>query len=95
MGMFDETDGKWIKIYKIVAVARFLIIVVFGLIAGIGDSSANFLDIGIGGDDDGALDFLVWLLVCGFVGCIQVVIDMLIIQFLNNVQIIREKIEKM
>ncbi len=93
--MFDERSEKWIKIYKGITVTLFWIYIIFGVIAGIGDSSTGFLDIGIGGDDDGFFDFIVWVLASGFVGFFQLVANMLIIQFLNNVQIIREKIEKM
>jgi hypothetical protein len=35
----------------------------------------------------------VWVLIGGIVGFWQLVPNMLIIQFLNNIQIIREKIE--
>lgn len=91
--MFDERSGKWIKIYRGLTIALFWLFIAFGILAGIGDSSSAFLDIGIGGDDDGFLDFIVWVLAGGFVGFIQLVTNMLIIQFFNNVQIIREKIE--
>lgn len=92
---FDEKDRKWIRWYKVVAIALFFIYALFGLIAGIGDSSAEYLDIGIGGDDDGFLDFILWVLIFGGIGYVQLVANMLIIQLLNNVQLIREKIEKM
>ena len=91
--MFDERSGKWIKIYRGLTIVLFWLYIAFGILAGIGDSSAWFLDIGIGGNDDGFLDFIVWVLAGGFVGFIQLVTNMLIIQFFNNVQIIREKIE--
>jgi hypothetical protein len=91
--MFDEKSGRWIKIYKILTIITFGICIAFGILAGIGDASASFLDIGIGGDDDGFFDFIVWVLIGGIVGFWQLVPNMLIIQFLNNIQIIREKIE--
>ena len=91
--MFNEKSGKWIRIYKGITVAAFWIFIAFGVIAGFGDSTAEFLDIGIGGDDDGLLDFIVWVLACGVVGFVQLVANMLVIQLLNNVQIIREKVE--
>lgn len=91
--MFDEKSGKWIRIYKGITVAAFWIYIIFGLVAGIGDSSASFLDIGLGGDDDGFLDFVVWVLAGGIIGYVQLVVNMLVIQLLNNVQIIREKLE--
>lgn len=91
--MFGEKSEKWIKIYRGLTIALFWLYIAFGILAGIGDSSAEFLDIGIGGDDDGFLDFIVWVLAGGFVGFIQLATNMLIVQFFNNVQIIREKIE--
>lgn len=91
--MFDEKSEKWIKIYRGVTIALFWLLIGFGILAGIGDASAGFLDIGIGGDDDGFFDFILWALAGGFAGFIQLVTNMLIIQFLNNVQIIRGEIE--
>ena len=91
--MFDERSEKWIRIYKGITVAFFWICVVGGVLGGIGDATASFLDFGLGGDDDGFLDLIVWVLGIGGFGCIQLVANMLIIQLLNNVQIIREKIE--
>lgn len=90
--MFDERSEKWIRIYKGITVAAFWIYIIFGVIAGIGDCSAEYLDIGIGGDDDGFLDFIVWVLAGGIVGYVQLVANMLVIQFLNNVQTIREAV---
>ena len=91
--MFDEKSTKWIKIYRGITIVIFWICVVGGLLGGIGDATAGFLDFGLGGDDDGFLDLIVWVLGIGGFGCIQLVVNMLIIQLLNNVQIIREKIE--
>lgn len=88
--MFDERSDKWIGIYKGVTVAIFLIFSIFGLIGGICDSTcADFLDIGLGGDDDGFLDFIVWILIGGGIGFIQLVTNMLVINFLDNVESIR------
>lgn len=92
--MFDEKSSKWIRIYKGITIALFFVFVLFGLIAGIGDASGEILDFGIGGDDDGFLDFIIWLIVGAGVGFIQLVANMLLIQLLNNVQTIREKLEK-
>ena len=90
--MFDERSGKWIYFYRGLTIALFWLFIAFGILAGIGDFSGEFLDIDIGGDTF-FWDFIVWVLACGFVGFIQLVTNMLIIQFFNNVQIIREKIE--
>lgn len=91
--MFNEKSGKWIKIYKGITVALFFVFIVFGMVAGIGDASCSFFDIDLGGDI-GLFDFLIWVVLGSFVGYVQLVFNMLIIQLLNNVQIIREKNEK-
>ncbi len=52
------------------------------------------MDIGIGGDDDGFFDFIVWILVGAVAGTIHLVVNMLLIQVFNNIQTIRKKIEK-
>lgn len=79
--MFDERSGKWIKIYKGLTIALFWLFIAFGILAGIEYSYSEFFG------------FILGALAGGFVGFIQLVINMLIIQFFNNVQIIREKIE--
>ena len=71
----------------------FFCAIIFGIVAGIGDASCEYLDIGIGGDD-GFLDFIVWVIASGFIGFIQLTANMLVLQLLNNIQIIRERLEK-
>ena len=100
--MFDEKSCKWIQIYKVLTIIIFLVIIAFGIIAGFGDGSTLFLDADpwpfyrsdileyyfeLG-------DFIIWVLASGVVGIIQLASNMIVIQFLNNVQIIREKLEK-
>ena len=99
--MFDEKSCKWIQIYKVLTVIIFLVIIAFGIIAGFGDGTTLFLDEDPWPGNDGILDdyfelgdFIIWILASGIVGFIQLVSNMLVIQFLNNVQIIREKVEK-
>ena len=91
--MFDEKNCKWIKIYKMLTIATFFAFIIFGIVAGIGDASCEFLDIDIGGDII-FFDLILWVLAGGVVGFIQLVFNMLVIQLLNNVQIIREKAEE-
>ena len=86
--MFDERSEKWIKIYKNITVIMFWLYVAAGV--------AMFfmgLDGWFGWLDDGFLDGLIGLAAGVGVGYITLVVNMLVIQFLNNVQIIREKIE--
>lgn len=89
--MFNEKSARWIRIYKVLTLIAFWIFIVFGLVAGIGDYSCEFLDIDIGGDT--FFDVILWVVIGAIVAFCQLVANMLIIQLLNNVQIIREKIE--
>ena len=96
MNFFNEKSKIWIKCYKIITIVFFFIFVSIGLIGGICDCFAlNILDVGLGGDDDGLLDLLVWLVSGCALGFIELVSNMLIILLLNNIQIIRKKLEKM
>ena len=96
MNLFNERSKIWIKCYKIIAIVLFFIFAGLGLIGGICDCfGIDPFDIGLGGDDDGLLDLLVWIIVGGGFAFFQLVSNMLIIQLLNNIQIIRKKVEKM
>ena len=96
MELFNEKSKIWIKCYKIIAMVLFFLFVGLGVIGGICDCFAlDPFDVGLGGDDDGLLDLLVWLIIGGGFGFLQLVSNMLIIQLLNNIQIIRKKLEKM
>ena len=80
--MFDENSEAWIRIYKSITVVLFWIFNISGLVAGIVVGGSNFI-------------VCIMLLLAGvFLACIQLVVNMLVIQFLNNVQIIRKKIEQ-
>lgn len=89
--MFNEKSEKWIKIYKTITIVAFWCWVAVGAYAAYDNYFVgNIFDIYIGNY------FLssVILVLCGLaVGYAQLVVSMLVIQFLNNVQIIREKIE--
>ena len=88
--MFDEKSSRWIRIYRLVAITVSWIFVISGLVSAY---CCWYFD-GIFGIGDSWF-VIVSLAICGFVvGYIHLVINMLVIQFLNNVQIIRQKIEK-
>lgn len=91
--MFNEKSSAWIQIYKVIAIILFFGLVALGVIGGMGDATTEFLDLGLGGDDDGGMDFLAWVLICGGSGFILLTANMLVIQLLNNVQLIREHLE--
>ena len=86
--MFDERSEKWIKIYKNITVLMFWLYVAAGVI---------LFFMGLSGEidllDGGFIDGLLGLAAGVGVGYITLVVNMLVIQLLNNVQIIREKIE--
>lgn len=88
--MFDETSGKWIKIFKGYAVAKFWLYVIAGAIMCFVGWSGELRWI-----DDGFLDGIIWLAGGFLLAYVQLVVNMLIIQLLNNIQIIREKVEAM
>ena len=88
--MFDERSSKWIKIYKTITVVLFWLFAGLGVLGGLGDATGEFMDAGMGGDDDGLLDFLVWVILGGGLAFIQLTANMLIIQLLDNVQAIRQ-----
>ena len=72
----------------------FFATILFAFIAAIGDATAEYLDIGMGGDDDGILDFLVWNIAGVTWAAIQLAVSMLLLQAIDNLRIIRENTEK-
>ena len=87
--MFNEKSAKWIKIYKIFVIVSFFVLLLGGVLLGILDVTC-VVDIMY---DDG-IDLVIWTLSGVITAFLELVCGMLILNFLNNVQIIREKIEK-
>lgn len=86
--MFDETKGVWIKIFKVMTILSFLVLMLTGLIGGI---------IGIAALIDGYEHFMAIIGVATFVvapivAFVILAINMLALNFLQNVQIIRTQI---
>ena len=76
--LFDETSPVWIKIYKILVIILFCVIVLFGFLT-LFNSKAG--------------DFRVYIFFgCAMSAFLELVLNMLILNFLKNVQIIREEI---
>ena len=88
---FDPKSRLWIELYRLMTVVASCLIILFGFIAGIGDATCEFLDLDLGGD--GILDFFVWFFASCIISFVQLIANMLLIQLLNNVQLIREKLE--
>lgn len=88
--MFNEKSNQWIKIFKGYTKVMFWICIVAAVILCIlGWCDCFWITNSI------FIDGLI-LLACGvFAAFAQLVVNMLIIQYLNNVQVIREKVEKM
>lgn len=81
-GLFDERSGRWIKILKVFTMVMFWLYIAAGAVLFLAEVSE---DAGIG---------LVCLLGGVLLAFVQLVLNMLIIQLLNNVQTIREKLEQ-
>lgn len=81
-GLFDEKSGRWIKNLKAFTMLMFWLYIAAGVILFLAEVSESA---GIG---------LVCLLVGVLLAFVQLVLNMLIIQLLNNVQTIREKLEQ-
>ena len=94
--MFNEKSSKWIRIFKVITIALFFCFIIAGLLLGLDDGYCVFdfelCNVEIVGSEFGCL--MVWLLIGIAAAFIQLVVNMLIIQLLNNVQTIREKLEK-
>ena len=86
--MCDERSQKGIKIYKNITVIMFWLYIAAGVAMFFMGLDGFFWWI-----DGGFLDGIICLAAGVIVGYINLVVNMLVIQFLNNVQIIREKIE--
>ena len=87
--MFDEKSTKWIKLYKMFIIVSFWVLLLGGVLLGILDC-ACVIDVIY---EDG-IDVVVWSLAGATIAFWELLCGMLILSFLNNVQIIREKIEK-
>ena len=91
--MFDERNEKWIKIYKGVTVTFFWLWIAFGVVAfsdNLWFANIFCFELGYNGYFLGGV---VLMLASFIIGYIQLVTNMLVIQFLNNIQTIRDRIE--
>ena len=86
--MFDEKSPKWIKIYTGFTKVMFWLYIVAGAFMCFAGWVGE-LDL----IDEGFIDGLVAMICFGLVAFVHLTVNMLIIQFLNNVQLIREKLE--
>ena len=87
--MFDEKSTKWLSIYKVYIIVSCWVLLLGGVLLGILDVT-TVVDIIY---EDG-LDLVLWPVVGALDAFVQLVCGMLVLNFLNDVQIIREKIEK-
>jgi len=88
---FDERNAIWIKIIKLIAIASFAVLAIIGLV--------EFVDVNF--NTGYALWDPVELFIVRITPCrwflfafIELSVSMATINFLNNVQIIREKLEQ-
>ncbi len=96
--MFNEKSNVWIQIYKGITIAQFIVSVLSGMIIGALEASRlwymNTSLLFFLRERGGIINFFVWIILGFVIGFVPLVVNMLIIQFLNNVQLIREKVEK-
>ena len=88
MVMFNEKSSIWIKIYKTITLIIFWLYVLAGVVMFLMGLEGSLWWI-----DGGIIDGIIGLAGSFIAGYITLVVNMLIIQFLNNVQLIREKLE--
>ena len=89
--MLDEKSEVWIKYYKTFTIVMFWIFLFASIIMCFIGWYGNALYI----TDLPFFNGIICLLIGAFVAFGHLIVNMLIIQFLNNVQLIREKVEKM
>lgn len=89
--MFDERSDKWIKIFKGYTVVMFWLYMIAGIVLGILCLSGELELIDRGSEGAEVVGFIICLVGGFFLAYAKLVVNMLIIQFLNNVQIIRKK----
>lgn len=86
---FDEKSSKWIRSLKAYVICLFFICIIYGLVFGIVDACTEVVI------ESPVLALLVW----PFAGCILaftiLIPGMLLINALNNLQVIREKVEQL
>ncbi len=88
--MFNEKSAVWIARYKKWVVVNFWVLLIGGIILGIGDLT-TYIDILWG---DSILDLLLWPIVFAILAYFELLFGMLVLNLLNNIQTIREKIEQ-
>lgn len=89
--MFDERSRIWIQILKYCVVAVFCLLVLTGWVFGFSDMLCGFIDADIIGDDLLG-DLLIWVVIFAIPAAIELCTGMALVNFLTNVQDIREKI---
>ena len=86
---FDEKSPVWIKAFKIYSIILFFTLLVASLALGVLGLFSILTLTGIP-----FLDGIVFLAIGLEASFIELICNMLIVQFFNNINIIREKIEK-
>ncbi len=99
--MFNEKSGKWIRIFKIYTKVMFWLCISVAVVCclsrwadGIWNITARWYP-GFWYTGESVIDGLICLVGGGILAFAQLVVNMLILQYLNNIQIIREKVESM
>lgn len=88
--MFNEKSSVWIRIYKILVIVSTVLMAIGGLVWSIGAAThygyyyGTYFEFG---------EFLIFVLIVAVLALFNLTGGMLIVNFLNNVQLIREKLE--
>ena len=90
--MFDERNPIWIKIYKTVVILSAIAILIAGFIWA--KEEATWYSSWSGKANFEFGEFIVYFAISAAVAAIELAAGMLSVNFLNNVQIIREKLEE-
>ncbi len=91
-GFFDETSDRWIRIFKGLCVAEFILFVVIGVIWAIGLTG---LFVGVSGNPVlKILTLVILVVVVVLIAYFALAMNMLVIQLLKNIQTIRRETEE-
>ena len=91
--MFNDKKDFWRILFKVVFISLSILTFAFGIVGGLADATYSFWDIGLGGQDDGTLDFIAWFIPCTVIAFLDFLSCMAISNIMYNVQTIRKKLE--
>ena len=82
---FDENNGRWISIYKGITIFLFFALIIGGIVFGIIDNDQGIIIWSY-------LALFIWPLIGIVCAMIEFTLNMLLIQVIQNVRLIKEKL---